>query len=263
MEAILVFIFGTLIGSFLNVVILRLPMEQPLTGRSHCFSCRHNLAALDLVPVFSFLFLKGRCRYCKAKISWRYAFILLLTGLLFVFAWSFFKPDSLVLFLQLINAWLVISVLLAVFVIDLEHFLILDKVVLVGCIGAGLLNLVLDLLTKPALGFESRFISGLFAALVLTLLFFFTWYISRGRALGFGDVKFAIFLGLVLGWPKVLAGFMLAILLGGVVSAFLLALASKTLKSRVPFGTFLTVGALIAFFYGDRLIAWYLALLGI
>lgn len=260
---LLSFIFGAIVGSFLNVVILRLPHGGNLNGRSHCPACSHALGVWDLFPILSFMLLKGRCRYCRAKISPRYWLIEFTTALLFALAWQYLQPQSPALVLQLFKFWLFESILLAVFVIDLEHYLILDQIIFPGAILAALFNLGRDLLTRtPVVGLQSYFISGLLGALALGALFFGLWYFSKGRWLGFGDVKLSVFLGLALGWPLSAVGLMLAVLLGGLAALFLLSFGGKTLKSRLPFGTFLALGALITLFYGEKLLAWYLAFLG-
>jgi leader peptidase (prepilin peptidase) / N-methyltransferase len=257
------FCFGAIIGSFLNVVILRLPRGETLTGRSHCPKCGHTLGALDLVPIFSFIFLKGRCRYCKSKISSRYVILETVTGLLFAAAFYYLNPVNPASAVLLIKFWLVLASLVAIFTIDLEHFLILDEVVFPAAAAILVLNIILDLAFHiKILSLHSHFISGLLAATLLWLLFFSVWWLSSGRWLGFGDVKLAILLGLILGWPLILVGFMIAVMLGGAISLFLLLFGSKTLKSEIPFGTFLALGTVFALFYGDKLLNWYLALLG-
>jgi leader peptidase (prepilin peptidase)/N-methyltransferase len=259
----LTFCFGTVIGSFLNVVILRLPEGQGITGRSHCVKCKHTLGVLDLVPILSFIFLKGHCRFCKTKISSRYFIVESITGLLFAAAFIYLNPMSLAGVVLLLKYLLALSALVAVFMIDFENFLILDQVVFPAAALIFVLNIILDLGSHiNILSLYSHTVSGLIAAASLCLLFFLVWFFSKGLWLGFGDVKLAALLGLILGWPLILVGFMVAVILGGVVSAFLLLFKDKTLKSQVPFGTFLALGTVFALFYGDKLFNWYLAILG-
>ncbi|MCL5666338.1 MAG: prepilin peptidase [Patescibacteria group bacterium] len=260
---ILMFLFGAIIGSFLNVVILRLPQGQPLSGRSHCMHCRHILSAWELVPLFSYIFLKGKCWKCKSKISPRYFIIETITGLLFMLSWLHFSPSSPVSTVMLAKTLLAISIFLTVFVIDYEYYLILDKVVFFGVATGLLLNLAADLLAKhPVISLHGYFAAGLIGALAAALPFFLIWYFSQGQWMGFGDVKLALFLGIILGWPLAAVSLMAAVLLGGIAAIFLLVLGVKTLKSRIPFGTFLSIGGAIALFYGQQLLNWYLALLG-
>jgi len=260
---ILSFIFGAVVGSFLNVVILRLPLGRSLSGRSYCPSCGHVLGFLDLFPILSFIVLRGRCRYCSAKISPRYWIIELVLGLLFAVTWLYLLPASPGSALRLFQYWFLESLLLAVFVIDLEHYLILDQIIFPGCAVAVAVNLGLDFFSGQAvLSPSSHLVSGFLGALVLAGLFFGVWYFSKGQWMGFGDVKLAVFLGLGLAWPLAGVGLMLAVLLGGLVSIFLLIFGGKTLKTRLPFGTFLSLGAVLSLFYGEKLLAWYLAFLG-
>ncbi len=255
------FIFGSILGSFLNVVTLRLPNAQSLGGRSHCAYCKHALGFLDLFPIFSFLLLLGKCRYCQHSISKRYFIVEFVTGLLFALSTWYVNPVTAVDFILLGKYFLVVAALLVVFIVDLEHFIILDSVLITSSIFAVIINLALDILTKQSLGFNSNFIGGIIAALAGSLPFFGIWYFSDGKWMGFGDVKLMLLLGLLLGIPNILVGLMVSILLGGVVSTFLLAFTSKTLKTRIPFGTFLSLGTITAFVYGDKLLKWYLSFL--
>ncbi len=261
---ILSFIFGSVIGSFLNVVILRLPRGQSLGGRSGCPRCGRGLLPWELVPLLSFLFLRGKCSSCGKKISPRYFFIEFVTGLLFVLICLYAPPVNIFSSLLLLKLWLAAAVLVVVFVIDLEHYLILDRVIFPGSVLMLLINVFLTAASgRHLLSLAGFFVSGLAGAMSVTVPFFLLWYFSRGTWLGFGDVKLAVFLGLVLGWPQSLVGLMLAVFLGGTVSLLLLCFSGKNLKSQVPFGTFLSLGALLAVFYGPQLLRWYLAILGI
>lgn len=266
MEALFIFLafcFGTIIGSFLNVVILRLPDNKTLTGRSHCPACGKTLTALELIPIFSFFIQRGRCRGCRIKISPRYWIVEIFTGLLFAASVYFVQPTGMLLAFTLLKYWLVLAALVVVFVVDLEHFLILDSVIFPVMAVVGFLNVVLDFISKTEiLSLNGNFVSGLLGALTLWGMFFLIWFLSSGKWLGFGDVKLAILLGLTLGWPLTFVGLMLAVLIGGVISVFLLVFAGKNLKTQIPFGTFLSLGTVLALFYGSRLLAWYLAILG-
>ncbi|HVY67837.1 MAG TPA: prepilin peptidase [Patescibacteria group bacterium] len=256
-------VFGAIVGSFLNVVILRLPLGQSLGGRSHCPHCGHILGAIDLVPLLSYLALRGRCRYCRGAVSARYFIIEAVTALLFAATFLWVSPTAAAGWLLLIKFWLADSLFLAIFVIDLEHFLILDKLLLFGAAAVFVLNIALDIsLHLQPWAWPGASLGGLFAAIAGACPFYLLWYFSAGRWMGFGDVKLALFLGLVLGWPGIVLALFLAFCLGGAVGSLLLLFTKKTMKSRLPFGTFLTAAALLTMFYGDRLLAWYLALLG-
>lgn len=252
----LTFIFGLIIGSFLNVVILRLPNEKSLSGRSRCAECNKELEARDLVPLFSYLVLEGRCRYCGARISPRYFIIELTTGLLFALAGALFVPVDLISTLELLRVLFIISVLIAVFVIDLENYLILDVIIYPATVTLALFSLGIDLASGSSL-----FIPGLFAAIVLYIFFGSIYYFSKGDWMGFGDVKFAPFLGFATPGLLAFGTILLASLLGSLAGIFLILLKGKNLRTEIPFGTFLSVSCIILVYFGDQLFSWYFELI--
>lgn len=257
------FIFGSLIGSFLNVVILRLPFNKSLSGRSSCPSCGYKLAYYDLVPIFSYLVLGGKCRKCRKTISPRYFFIELATGACFALAGLYLLSFPSFDYLSLIRFFVAISFFVAIFVIDLEHFIILDKLLILGSVYFVILNFAQDVQNGSlSLGAHSYLAGGVLAGLVACAAFFCLWYFSSGKWMGFGDVKLVFLLGLILGWPEVLVMLLLAFWLGALVSLPLLALRKKQLHSALPFGTFLTLASFITMFYGKNLLEWYMKIIG-
>lgn len=251
-------VFGACIGSFLNVVILRLPLGQPLTGRSHCVSCKRQLTAVDLVPVVSWIALRGTCRTCKQSVSRRYFYVELFTAAITVVAYSFVIPHS-------ANGWLILArdlaaiyVLIVVFMIDLEHFLILDSVLLWGGGIVALLSAIVDYRNGSSL-----LALGLIAGICAAAFFGLQYALSRGAWIGLGDVKFAVVIGLIAGFPGTLVALLLAYGIGAVVGLFLILFDGKRMSSEVPFGTFLSVGCLVAMFYGVQLSNWYLHVTGL
>lgn len=258
------FVFGAIIGSFLNVVVWRLPRGKHLGGRSYCPQCHKQLTALELVPVVSWLFLRTRCKGCKKVISARYPIVELLAGALSLGVFWVFMPQDVADWLMVARALFITYVLIVVFIIDLEHYLILDKVMLPASIIVCCFNIVLTFLQAGALfAVQGIFISGIAAAAFAFLFFGAIWYISKGAWLGFGDVKYVIFMGLCLGFPQIVVGLMLAFYLGALVSIPLLLFQKKGLKSMLPFGTFLSVATFIALLYGNAIFVWYLAMLGL
>lgn len=259
---LIIFIYGIIVGSFLNVVVLRLPNEQNLHGRSHCMSCGHLLAAKDLVPVFSFLYLRGKCRYCKQSISFRYAVIEIVCGLLFIATWLVVGLGH--GYLILIRDLILVSACLAVFVVDWEHYLILDNIIFPVSFGIFLFNVFIDIsLHHNILSWSSVTIMGVIGALAGSIPFYALWAFSKGRWMGFGDVKLMVLLGLAVGFPMVFILLFIAFILGGLVGICLLLLKLKKLQSRVPFGTFLSFAAVITVFWGEKLLKWYLSLIGL
>src|SRR3989339_853687 len=171
------FLLGVCIGSFLNCVVYRLESKKSLAGRSFCPHCKHILSWKDLIPVLSFLFLKGKCRYCKEKISWQYPAVEVATGLIFFFIY------------------------------DLKHYLIPDKVLF----PAIFITLIFRLI------FISGFLNYLLAVLIASGFFLAIFLVSGGKWMGFGDVKLAILMGLLLGFPNILVALFLAFFLGAII----------------------------------------------
>ncbi len=228
------FVLGAAVGSFLNVLADRVPHGlSPLWGRSACDHCRRKLAPRDLVPIVSWLWLRGRCRFCGGRISWQYPLVELVSGLWFLVAALSASSVGHFLFLAVWG-----SVFLVLFVTDLKYGLIPDKIVIPGII----LTLGLGILSGR-LG-----ISGMLAGLLVVAFFGFLIGVTRGRGMGGGDLRLGFLVGLVSGWPKVLLAVFLAFILGAVVSLGLLALKKKKFGQTVPFGPFLIAATLVSYF---------------
>jgi len=253
MVSFLVFVFGLAVGSFLNSVIFRFEQgKSAFVGRSSCPQCSHALAWYDLVPLLSFLLLQGKCRYCKKQISWQYPLVELATGILFVLVFRHLNFEFGLLYL-----WVIVSLFILIFVYDLKHFIIPDQVVYSG-IGVAFLYRVFEIWN---FGDWDLFRISNFEFRILAPLFFLAIYLlSRGRWLGFGDVKLAILMGLFLGWPNILVALFFAFFFGALVGLSLIFLKRKTMKSEVPFGPFLVAGTFIALFWGEHIVNWYLSL---
>ncbi len=239
-----IFIFGLIVGSFLNAVIYRLETgESIIKGRSHCPKCGHVLRWYELVPVISFILQRGKCRACASSISWQYPLLEIATGLIFVFIF-FDTPDPAQIVIDLIIA----SLLVVIFVYDLKHYIIPDKI-LYPAIGVVLLHRLIE--NWGALG------NPLLSAILASAFFAAIFFASGGKWMGFGDVKLAFFMGLFLGWPVIIPAIFLAFVLGGIIGIALIATRKKTMKSQVPFGPFLVAGTIISMFFGAEIINWY------
>ena len=237
-------IFGLIIGSFLNVVIYRLFHGGSIFfSRSACPFCHRSLTPWELVPVLSFICLRGRCHTCKRKISWRYPAVELITAITF-----FLLAQNFLFWPQFVFA----SFLIVIAVFDLKHYLILDKVLWPAILLAVLVNLG-----------SGSFWNGLFSGLGLAGFFLAQYFISQGRWIGFGDVKLGLLLGLILGWPQVLVGAALAYFSGALVGIGLIAWGKKQFSSKLPFGTFLAFSAIIVMIWGQSIVKWYLNLIGL
>lgn len=246
---IFIFSFGSIIGSFLNVCIYRLPRGESIVyPPSHCPNCRAVLGPQELIPIFSFLWLKGRCHSCKGAISPRYPLVEFLTGLLFVGNYVRFDWSVDFIFCNLFTAFLLI-----IFWIDFDWQLILDKVLIwftAVAIGMILYQFVeAETLTtwwdRPA------------AALGGGLLFLFIAVLTGG--MGGGDVKLTFVLGLWLGVTATLEMLFIAFVLGGISGAALLIFGKKGCKDAIPFGPFLCTGAWLSYLYGAWLLTWYVS----
>jgi leader peptidase (prepilin peptidase)/N-methyltransferase len=241
--AIFLFIFGAVVGSFLNVVIDRLPQKRSIwKGRSVCDSCHKKLGPFELIPVISYIALSGKCSSCHARIPVRLTLVEILTGLLFVFSYFFFPASA----INLIFALTVVSLNIAIFFIDLDYGIIPDELVAIF-VTVTLLFLILFSPQELAI----HLAAGIGAFLLFLFLFLFT----RGKGLGFGDVKLVFAMGLFLGFPGIIIGFYFAFLTGAVFSVMLILYGKKGLKSAVPFGPFLTSGTLFAYFFGGTIIS--------
>ena len=249
MLTIVSIIFGALIGSFLNVCIIRLPKEESIiTPGSHCPHCKKAIKFYDNVPLISYLLLGGKCRYCKNTISFQYPLVEGITALSSLFLLMRFGPSlSYLVYFAFVTALIVITV------IDLYHQIIPDVITLPG-IGIGLLaSLIfphiafLDSLIGVLLGGGSLF-------LVATL---YQWFFKR-EGMGGGDVKLLAMIGAFLGWKAVILTILLSSLIGSITGIIIMVLKGKDFKYAIPFGPFLSLGAVIALFFGENIIRWYL-----
>ena len=255
MWLILIFIFGLIIGSFLNCVIWRLHKEESfVSGKSYCPHCRHSLGFWDLFPVLSYIFLGGKCRYCKGKISFQYPLIELITAILFS---SVFVYLGSIISLGLFFWLTIIPFLIVIFVFDLKYFIIPDEVIY-PAIFLSIIWLLYSFFTGTINSHEM--ILSIFSSLGASLFFFLIWFFSKGTAMGFGDVKLALLIGLLLGFPNTIVALFLGFLLGAIIGSVMILLKKKGLKSEVPFAPFLVAGTVISFFFGNNIVSWYLSL---
>ena len=243
------FLLGATIGSFINLCALRIPNKEPICiDRSACPQCKHVLGAKDLIPIFSFLILKGACRYCQGQISWRYFGVEVLTGLLFV------ATNLVYGITPAAGVYLVMTaILLVAALIDLVYFYIPNRLVLLGLITGILLTLF--------------FVDRTFTSLALGCLMggvpMLGVYIVSQGGMGAGDVKLSTMLGVFLGWRLTLVALFLGFLSGAVVGTTLLATGRNARKDPIPFGPFLAFGAIVASLYGSAMIDLYLKLSGL
>jgi len=267
MNIIFIFFVGAAIGSFLNVLIDRLPRgEQVLRGRSYCDHCHHKLAWPDLIPLVSFLSLLGRCRYCRFHISWQNPLVEFTTGLLFLSTFIFLKEEILAKSIllgsmELLAVFFLISCLIVIFFTDLHYQIIPDQIVYPAILISLIYNFIFHFST-PALnrfgtGPAGGFIFHLAASLTSVAFFLFLVMITRGKGMGMGDVKLVGLMGLFLGFPKIVVALYFAFLTGALAGVILILVRKKKIGQTIPFGPFLVVGTWVALFLGDMIIAWW------
>ena len=244
MVAVAAVLIGLVIGSFLNVVIARVPERRSLVHpRSSCPGCGTMIAWYDNIPILSFLALRGRCRACAMPIPWRYPLVEAVTGALFLAAYAAFG-----LTLDAAVAAVLLAALVAITAIDLQYQIIPDVISLPGILAGCLANVAtgrvpwVDSLLGIVVG------GGLFMVIIL----------ASGGGMGGGDMKLGAMLGAFLGWKVVLVAVFAAVILGGSLALGLLASGKRGRKDPIPFGPFLAAGGAAGLFYGERVVRWYL-----
>jgi len=280
---IFVFIFGLIIGSFLNCLIWRLHEKIPLTpfvkggnkwNRSYCPKCKKQIAWHDNIPVLSFIMLWGKCRQCGKAISWQYPIVELTTGLLFAVAFAnnfqFFpvepgqamanfqtiflampdlaKLDNFQFSMKILRDFFLISVMAVIFIYDLRWYLILDIVTLPACLVMLIFNLILGFSLWNLLIFG--IIGGSF--------FLIQFVISKGKWIGGGDIRLGLLIGLSLGWPGALVAIIISYFIGSIAGIGLILVGKKKWSSKVPLGVFLAAGTIITLFWQEQILNWYL-----
>jgi leader peptidase (prepilin peptidase)/N-methyltransferase len=249
---------GLAVGSFLNVCIDRLPARKsPVRPPSHCDACQHSLSPWDNIPLVSYLWLRGRCRYCGVHIPVRVLLVEAITGLLFFLAfWRYGLTPQ----FGITAFWC--CVFLVIIFIDMEHQLILNVVTYPAAVialailaadsifpGAGIFG-TLRLVPQPSI------LSGLLGG-AICFVFFLVVFLINPRGLGMGDIKLVTVFGLAMGFPLGLAALFIGIVIGGLAGVIMLALRKKGRKDVMPYGVFLGVGPIIILLWGNGLIDWY------
>lgn len=294
---IILFIFGLIVGSFLNVLILRYDPSgklfdfKKLSGRSHCPHCDRQLGPSELVPILSFLIQRGRCRECGHKISFQYPVVEILSGAIFagipfflngfygVSGSSFANFDLGLWYYALLSLWIAAFLgWLVIAAIDLREYLIPNELnVLLAALGiiiTGIIVLESDRIFPFRNSFLEQYqlVFSPFRDVVLNRFlgmaaggsfFGLLVLVSRGRGMGMGDVKLALASGLVLGWPDVALAIVLSFIFGGLIGGLLLAFGKKQMKDKIPFAPFFVLGIFVAVLFGHGMISGYFGLFGI
>ena len=259
--SILIFALGLAIGSFLNVYIYRIPQGLSIHSprRSFCPECRSPIHFYDNIPVLSYLLLRGRCRHCDTEISKVYPLIELITAILFLFSLYRFR-----LTLALLHSCLFISLLIPIAWIDARRYIIPNTIILVGLI-TGAATTLLIALTYHNPGYLIEHLIGAVAGGVsMALIAVAGAFLFRKQAMGGGDIKLMLLIGLFLGgWPHLLIVIMASAFIGSIAGVSLITLGKKSGGgSQIPYGPFLVIGGLLDLFWGNQIWSWYLRLIG-
>jgi leader peptidase (prepilin peptidase)/N-methyltransferase len=244
------FVLGALFGSFGNVAILRVPKEESVvTPASHCYSCKQKIKFYDNIPILSWLILRGKCRNCGAKFSFRYCLVELITATLFAMAfiklgWSYYLLEILILLLGLV----------VVSFIDLDHLIIPDKISLPG-IAIGLLGGFLN----PERGFTDALLGMLLGGGFLWAVAYVYYLLKKEEGMGGGDIKLLAWIGAILGWKSVPFVILCSSILGSIVGIFMIAKYKGNLKTIIPFGPYIALAAIIYIFGGEAIGKWYIS----
>ncbi|MDB5255142.1 MAG: prepilin peptidase [Candidatus Nomurabacteria bacterium] len=254
---VFIFLFGLIIGSFLNVVILRLNTGRSVAqGRSKCARCNNPLSWYELIPVFSFLGLRGKCKSCKDPISFQYPLVELVTAITFtiiytnvILGYGFTTLAAIVFVFSIIVA----SLLIVIFAYDIRHMIIPDTTVYLF-IAMALLSIAWRTFTIPDFSAGIAIFNGVLVALP----FFLLWAISKGKAMGFGDVKLALGIGWLLGLVGGFSALLFSFWIGGIVALFILGLSRKySMRSEIPFAPFLILGTFIVGVWGITIYSFF------
>ena len=276
------FLLGLVLGSFVLVLAERSLTKKSFWGRSYCPHCKKNLRWYDLFPVLSYIFLRGKCRYCKKGIGIEYLIVEVVMGVLIGYLFVL-NPKIIP---ELFYKTFFIGVLISLFITDLKKMLIPDRIIfpslMIGFvlslgitiykisylysylsqnqIGKYLLPPYSDYFYRHALSAAYPFLTGILMAVVIGGFFWGLIIITKGKGMGGGDVKLGAFIGLMLGFPQSLIAIFLSFILGASFSLFLIAFKKKHFGQSIPFGPFLVLGSLIVLFWGNQIFDWYLKL---
>lgn len=248
MEEIISVALGLIIGSFLNVVIHRVPLEKSIISPgSHCPSCNKPVRVYDNIPVLSYILLGAECRHCKAGIAIRYPLVEAFTGFSFWLAYISYRPDL----VHAIFAAIFISLLLALALIDLEHMILPLEMT----IGGAVLFLAYSFFSPYITPFNA-FASAIVSALVFAAIYFFYIKVRKKEGLGQGDIWMMLLMGSFLGANKLVIAIFLASFSGAIIGILLIIFKKKDMSTEIPFGTFLSLGSYLSLFWGIEILKY-------
>jgi len=242
---IFIFIIGLMLGSFFNVCIYRIPRGESIVyPPSHCTNCGKKLKYIDLVPVLSYIFLKGRCRYCNEKISIRYAAVELFTAILFLSIYLKYGFTIESIKYIILSSFLIIIGMIDYYTMDVYSIITYTGIIV------GIIFILIEYLTKSQI--YTYLYGGILAGLVIALIIILT------KGMGWGDFEICIMSGLYLGFSKSIVMLMVSFILGGIIGILLIISKKKTKKDYIPFGPYIVLGSIISILFADKIILWYL-----
>ena len=252
---IYIFIIGTVCGSFFNVCIYRIPEKQSVSNPpSHCPSCNTRLKPRDLIPVLSYILSGRKCRYCKEKISSRYAIVELLTGILFLIVFNEFDMDISTVYYLILT-----SILIIITFIDIDHYIIPDELLIIGSLFAVIFNAVFKIITLK----ESLLGAIICGGGVLALIYLIEFIVKK-EVMGGGDIKLFAMIGLFLGVKYSLLAALISVYVGAIfgIATIIHSKIKKTeFESMIPYGPFISIATFIVMLYGNDIINWYMKLM--
>ena len=257
-------LFGLCFGSFLNVLIDRLPKREKITGRSYCPHCKKKLNWYELIPLLSFIFLKGKCSACKKPISLQYPLVELATGILFpltIYTYnSQLTTHNSQSFLILFCLLSITCCLVVIFGSDVKYYIVHDEIIYSAIFFALCYQIISNIQDFKSNFFKlfSALYPSFLSAVGAAVFFLLILFVTKGKVMGLVDVKIATFMGLFLSFPNILVALFIAFFSGSIVGLILIALKKKTLKSKIPLAAFLSPSTYIIFFWGGKIIERYL-----
>lgn len=258
------FLIGAAVGSFTSVVIYRLHSGKKgiIRGRSKCPECDTKLSALDMIPIVSYLTLRGQCRYCNSEISYMYPMLELVTGCLFILLFAkfpFLNNVSLNFSIPLLGLYLLYAfytfILIFTFFFDLRYFKVADEIILPG--------VLVGLIATIAYPQTPHIFDALIGSAIAAGFFGLQAFISRGKWIGLGDIRVGALMGVILGWKLTIVALIISYLVGSVVSLGVIAKKRQIRGIKIPFAPILVTGTFITIFFGEEILVWYLKSLGI
>jgi prepilin signal peptidase PulO-like enzyme (type II secretory pathway) len=273
--AFILFLFGLIIGSFINALQYRIQEDKTMRGRSFCPDCKHQLRWYDLFPLFSWFFLSGKCRYCKKPISFQYPLIELTTGILFSgvgiisglspkineYLFSFTDVGATEITITAVRLVLLLFIVLCSVLValhDAKTFYVLSRYVYIAIIASIVFNIFSYNGVWSPDSFGNYFLPFFTSALIAAMFFFSLYFFSKGTWMGAGDAEIALLIGIFLGWPKTLIAFYFAFISGsiwGITKVY--GFRNAKMKSEMPFGPFLLAGMFFSYIFGEQLFQLY------